>query len=117
MRQRTSASTPQTRCAAIVHLRLVIHLELALRNRTLQLGLEFPERRLLLRRVGPVDVERELLLARFLERELGAAKQRRRIVGVRREHRDAEREVDEEVVAADLELRRIVLGERDRRCP
>ena len=61
---------------------LVVDLELALRNGALQLGLEFPQRRLLLRRIGPVDVERDVLLARFLERELGAAKQRRRIVGV-----------------------------------
>ena len=94
-------------------LRLVVDLELAFRHGALQLRLELPQRGLLLSRVGPIDVERELLLARFLERELGAAKQRRRIVGVRRKHRDAEREIDDELVAADFELRRIVLGELD----
>src|SRR6185503_4432539 len=55
-------------------LRLVIDLELTLRDGALQLGLELPQRGLLLSRVGPIDVERDVLVARFLESELGAAK-------------------------------------------
>ena len=62
-------------------------------------------------RVGPINVERQLFLARFLERELGAAKQRRSVVGVRRVHGDSERDVDDELICADGELRRIVLGQ------
>src|SRR6185295_14484341 len=61
-----------------------------------------------------IDVERELVLARGLERELGAAKQRRGVVGVGRIHSDAERYVDEKRVAAHLELWRMLLGELDR---
>ena len=48
--------------------RLEVDLELAARHCALQLRLELPERGLLLRRVGTVDVVRQLLLARFLER-------------------------------------------------
>ena len=55
-------------------LRLVVDLELAFRDGALQLGLELPQRGLLLSRIGPIDVERDVLVARFLESELGAAK-------------------------------------------
>ena len=79
----------------------------------MQLGLEFPQRRLLLRRVRAIDVVRQLLLARFLERELGAAEQRRGVIRVRGVDRNAERDVDEKRVAADFELGRVVLGQSD----
>ena len=92
-------------------LRLEIHLELVLLHGTRKLGLEFPERRLLLRRVRSIDVERELVLACILQRKLGAAKQRRCIVGVRGIHGDSERHIDEELIAADFQLRRILLRE------
>ena len=95
-------------------LRLEIDLELVLRDGVLELALELPQRRLLLSRIRPVDVERELVLARFLQRELGAPEQRRCIVGVRRIHGDSERDVHEERVAAHFDLRRMILGEPNR---
>ena len=94
-------------------LRLAVDLELAARHGALQLGLEFPERRLLLRRVRAIDVVSQLLLARFLERKLGAAEQRRGVVRMRGVNRNAERDVDEKVIAADFELGRVVLGQRN----
>ena len=113
VRQRTNASTPQTQTRGDLDFRLEVDLELAASHRGLQLGLEFPQRCLLLRRVRAIDVVRQLLLARFLERELGAAEQRRGVVRVRGVDRNAERDVDEKGVAADFELGRVVLRQRN----
>src|SRR5690606_28049567 len=51
-------------------LRLVVDLELVVLNRGFELRLETPQRGVLLSRVGPVDVEGELVLARLLQGEL-----------------------------------------------
>src|SRR5690606_33032293 len=96
-------------------LRLKIDVDLALLHGTLEIALDLPEGGLPARGIRTVQRERELVLARFLQRKLRSTQQARRVVRMRRIDRDADRQIHDESVAADHDVCAVVLGQTSRR--